>query len=1013
MKRIFKVLFVILILLLIFLFVAPIIFKDQIIEAVKNGINENVNAEVDFADADVSLIRNFPSLSVELSDFSILGKQPFAGVPLVKAKQIFLSTDWKSVIKSDEGITISKIYLDEPYVNIIVDKDGNANYDVTEPSSESTSESSFFGEIESYEIEDGTILYTDQVGGTKASIYGLNHNGNGKFKDVNFDLATKTDIEEINFSQGGIPYLKKSKANAEITLGIDMDKQMYTFKDNVVKLNDLSLAFEGFAQLLNEGYNVDLKINAANNSVASILSLIPSVYTSDYGNIKSSGTGSLSGSIAGVFNSEKEQYPKVDLKVNLDNGQIQYPALKIPIKDIFLDMAIKSNKADLSDLAINIPAYSFILDEDKVNGTLNVTNVLGDPHIKSNTTGKLDLYKLSQAYPFEAMTLRSGIVEGNIGIDAKQSDVTSEKYENITLDGQVTATNIDMDYTKDMPVKIDKIESTFSPKSLDAKAGLIQFGKSDFAGTVKVKDPLKMVVGGGQPTTNINMKSKVLNLDELMLLSEANATATDTILPQEVPFTNYVFNADYTVDKVVYEDYDIANMTVQGGYKDETLSLTKSSLSLDKSPISARGKFNNIMHYVFNEETLSGELFFDANELNANKYINDTENTEVIEQVVEVPANLDLKIYPKIKTLIYDNYTLSNIDGKIAVKDGIAGITDGVANLFHGTINFEGAYNTQDIKNPLFDFKYKIDKMNFTEVFEKNETFKVLAPLAKYMEGIFNSTLTLSGPLTKEMVPDLYKLDATGFMETINTKIEGFKPLEMLGNALGINQLKEWDIKDSKNWFKIQEGSVVVMPHDYDIQDMQFTVGGKHSIDQILDYNINARIPRERLSKAQVGKTLDMGLSTIEQQASSKGINIDLGDFIYLDAHITGTLLKPKIKITPVGSGGKSLTDVLKDQFTQKTTILKDTLTKEVTKKVNEAKDTVAKVIKAKTDTLKAVAKKEIDKKTQEAKDAIAAQAKAKLDSTIAQGVKDSLAKVAKDNLGGVLGKGGGSQVDS
>ena len=336
-----------------------------------------------------------------------------------------------------------------------------------------------------------------------------------------------------------------------------------------------------------------------------------------------------------------------------------------------------------------------------------------------------------------------------------------------------------------------------------------------------------------------------------------------------------------------------------------------------------------------------------------------------------------------------------------------------IRDRFNGTINFEGAYNTQNLENPLFDFKYNVSKMDFAKFFESNESFKSLAPIAKYIEGIFNSNISISGPLTKEMTPDLYKLNASGFMETINGKIEGFKPLEMLGNALGINSLKKWDIRDSKNWFEVKEGFVIFMPQDYDVEDMSFTVGGKHSIDQNLDYNINARIPRERLSKAQLGKTLEMGMSEIEKQATSRGVNIDLGDFVYLDAHITGTLLKPKVKITPVGSGGKSLTDVLKDKFTEQTTVLKDTLTKELEKRTEAVKDTVTKVIKEKTDTLKAIAKKEVDKKTQEAKDALAAKAKEKLDSTIAQGVKDSLAQVAKDKLGGILGNGGGTEVDS
>ena len=419
------------------------------------------------------------------------------------------------------------------------------------------------------------------------------------------------------------------------------------------------------------------------------------------------------------------------------------------------------------------------------------------------------------------------------------------------------------------------------------------------------------------------------------------------------------------------------------------------------------------MHYVFNEETLSGELFIDADKLNANQYINDTESTDSIEQVVEVPANLDLAIYPKIKSLQYDDYTLKNLDGKISMKDGIAELTNGVAKLFNGKINFEGAYNAQDIANPLFDFKYNMSDMNFAQLFEKSESFKLLAPIAKYMEGIFNSTLEISGPLTKDMFPNLYKIDASGFMETVNGKVGGLKPLEMLGDALGISAVNDWDIKDSKNWFEVKEGFVILMPQDYNVEDMQFTVGGKHSIDQNLDYLINARIPRERLSKAQLGKTLEMGMSEIEKQAKSRGVDINLGDFVYLDAYITGTLLKPKVKIIPVGSGGKTLSDVLKDEFVKQTTILKDTIRQEVDKVTTAAKDSVIRVIDQKTEVLKDTLKSEAQKQTDKIAEQLKDKAKEKLDSTLATTVTDSLAQAAKDKVGDIIGNTGNTQIDS
>jgi hypothetical protein len=58
-------------LVLIILFVGalvaiPYFFKDEILTTVKTEINKSVNAKVDFADVDISLLRSFPDLSLRL-----------------------------------------------------------------------------------------------------------------------------------------------------------------------------------------------------------------------------------------------------------------------------------------------------------------------------------------------------------------------------------------------------------------------------------------------------------------------------------------------------------------------------------------------------------------------------------------------------------------------------------------------------------------------------------------------------------------------------------------------------------------------------------------------------------------------------------------------------------------------------------------------------------------------------------------------------------------------------------
>jgi hypothetical protein len=49
------------------LFAIPIFFKDQIKAKIEKTINENVDAKVSFASADLSLFKNFPQASVGIN----------------------------------------------------------------------------------------------------------------------------------------------------------------------------------------------------------------------------------------------------------------------------------------------------------------------------------------------------------------------------------------------------------------------------------------------------------------------------------------------------------------------------------------------------------------------------------------------------------------------------------------------------------------------------------------------------------------------------------------------------------------------------------------------------------------------------------------------------------------------------------------------------------------------------------------------------------------------------------
>ena len=68
MKKALKITGISLLVLIALAFAIPILFKGKILTIVKNGINKNVNAKVDFKDLSLSLFRHFSKLSVALEN---------------------------------------------------------------------------------------------------------------------------------------------------------------------------------------------------------------------------------------------------------------------------------------------------------------------------------------------------------------------------------------------------------------------------------------------------------------------------------------------------------------------------------------------------------------------------------------------------------------------------------------------------------------------------------------------------------------------------------------------------------------------------------------------------------------------------------------------------------------------------------------------------------------------------------------------------------------------------------
>lgn len=982
----------------------PYVFKSKLIAFLKEDINKNISAVVDFQDANLSFFSSFPDVQVTIDSLSVVGVDDFDGIVLYSAELTSIDVNLPSILGKERIPKINNIELTKPNINIIILDSVRANYLISKDTSEA--QTKFKIALQEYSINGGKMTYQDNTMSIFAIMDDITHSGSGDFTQDIFDLDTKTEIQNLSVKYEGLQYLKNVKANMTSVMNMNFLESKYTFKDNIIKLNELDLTGDGYVRLVGEAVDMDVTFKTASEQFKSLLSMIPNAYTADFKDVKTSGKASLSGQIKGRYDEINKQMPAFDIKVKVDNGYIKYPSLPQDIKDIFADINIKATRSDYKDMVVNIPKFSLKIGNDPVSGQLIASNLTGDQTAAGHLKGSLNLKNLHDAFPMNGVEMLSGSVSCDLDFKAKMSDVNAEKYEAISFAGKATASAISYK-SKDMPgIKISNAQATASPKAINFIGSDMQLGKSDLNLNAEVKNPLAMLSSQKSVQINIKGQSNFFDLNEWMTQDiEKNSSLNQEQAPvaiDEELLKSSNLNLKLTGKKVLMNEYVLENVNLDGNLSANAMSIDQFALTIGGSDMNISGSVINAYDYLFNHGIMDGNIRLVSNKFDTNPFMTSPETTTGTEpmKVIPVPENIRLNISTDIKNLQYTNLTLNNFKGTLEVANEEVLLKNMTTNVLGGSIALDGLYGTTNLASPDFSVKLDLSKIKYSDAIQSFQMFRKVAPIAEYLDGFFNTTLVMKGKLGGEMTPDLSSIDASGFIETLNGTIKGFNPLAALSDKLGIKELKEVNVVNTKNWFEIIQGFIELKEFNKVIKGVDMTISGKHGFGKAMDYTIDLVIPRALMKKNQITKTAESGLSLIEKEAAKIGLDINQGPNIFLNIKMLGNIKSPQFIITPKSAKGGTIQDAATAKANQVVASAKDSINKELKKKEGELRDTITKRANEELDKAKAKAEAAAQKAIDSLKSKTKKEVTNKLDSLTKGVISDSLKQKAKDAIG-------------
>jgi len=916
------------------------IYKDDIKDQVDKSIAANIDADVYYEPGSFSLsiFRHFPHPTASLSNFGVVNRNEFKSDTLLSVYNFQLTVDLFSLF--GDQIRFKAIDLDRPRIFLKILENGLSNYDIVksddkdeEGETEGESSSVSVG-IDSWSINNGLIVYSDQSLPLNMRLEGIDHHGSGDFTMEVFDMHTNSVIKRIIVEYDGVKYLKDQQVEADVTMNIDLKKSKFTFKENHVFINDFGIAFSGFIAMPSEDINIDVSFITEDADIKSLYSLIPSVYLTDYDNIEATGVVNFEGKVAGIYSDSS--MPAFDVSLQAKDGMIKYPDMPLPVKEINLDMTIKNDDGIMDHTMIDIRALKMLIGHDPVSASILIRN-LTDYSMIADVKAKINLENLSTVFPMDDMKL-TGLfsidlqAEGLVDtikhifpvIDAKMSlkdgyfknDMLTTPVEGLGLDAGITcSTGKVEDFVITLnSLKMEKGSDKFSAHGvisnpLDYQWDIFAKGKLDLK-AISEMVPVEGIEYEGLLVADVQTKGKFSDL-------EAGRYA-------KIPTSGHV-----AVEGLNYKSQDIPLAVIissaSGTFSPDRIEVDHLIGKAGASDFSLSGSVYRYMNYLFGEnEILKGNMTLTSKLLNVNEWMEQSVDTvgvagsdSITMELAEIPKDLDFRFQSDIGQIMYDNLILKEVNGIMTVTGGMLMLKALSFKTLGGNIVMDGMYDTRDMRRPGFSYTLDMSNISIPGAFNSFNTVKTYAPMARIMNGDFSSGFHIEGLINKDMTPVYNSLNGSGTIQIADAFVTGSKLIDGLNGVTGMNiSTDNLHLNDIRILASMKNGRAYVQPFDLNIDKNKIRISGSIGADGSLDYLMETEI--EAGEKGQKINALLASISGNKQDSTDTTVKLKI--------KVNGTYDSPEFSLAGIASadGRSKLEADIKKEVSDKAEIVEE-----------------------------------------------------------------------------------------
>lgn len=565
-------------------------YRDNVKESFLARVNEGLKTEIFVGDLSLNIFRNFPSVSLTLSDVTMLGSaQPTD--TLLSARRIYFRFGIPDMIRGN--YSVKQLEIAQARINMKLLPNGTNNYtfwETTKQNTDAVDDADFSFELQS--VVFNKVEYVFQDTGNNHSVKFLLRKATmkGDFTRETYAMEFKGDLYLDELKTSGTLMAGERNMNVDFILNVSNNNTLRVSKGNFA-FGSHTFTSKGILDFSSDEGWIDLEISAREVKLDQLLHDLPSAYSKYFEGYRSEGELYFDAIIKGPLSQGKS--PQIQADFGIDKGEIFHRKAGIRVENISFD-AIYSNGSQKNRKTSRLELNDFqaILNEGTITGKGSWYN-FEEPELDFKLFSDINALEWVKLLQLDTVSQASGDLLVDVEFKGKlgqNNTFSAQHFMSSHMKGEIMVRDLNMKLKND-PLDYNSVNADFLFNNNDVIVERFSgnASESSFEMNGYFRNVLPwLFLDNERLLVDASLKSGNLNFNQLLQHTVSESDTTYRLRLSD----KINFNLRGDIDKLTFRKFEAENVKGTLSMSEKVFYADNISIATMKGTIRASGFIN-------------------------------------------------------------------------------------------------------------------------------------------------------------------------------------------------------------------------------------------------------------------------------------------------------------------------------------------------------------------------------------------------------------------------------------